>query len=67
MKHKCKDKDVGKNLPLFNWECITIQLKRRDLDLVIKNELDMQILIKYLIVQLNTFDSNKNSIDFLKT
>ena len=50
MKNSTKDKDIGKNLPLFNWECITIQLQRRDLDLVVKNELDMEILIKYLIV-----------------
>jgi len=60
MKHRFKD------VPFYAWECITIQLRKRDVDLVIHDEIDMQILIKFLIVYLNSFDSNKNSIQILK-
>ena len=34
--------------------------------MVVRDEVDMQILIKFLIVYLNSFDSNKNSVQFLK-
>ena len=36
------------------------------IDLVIKDETDMQIFLKFLIIKLNTFDSNKNSMNFLR-
>jgi len=58
--------DFEEKFPFFAWECITIEFKDRNIDLVIKNELHMQILIRYLIILLNSFDSNKNSLDFLK-
>ena len=58
--------NIEDKFPFFAWECITIEFKDRNIDLVIKNELHMQILIRYLIILLNSFDSNKNSLDFLK-
>ena len=32
------DRDLVKTIPFQSWECITIQLDRRDVDIVIKNE-----------------------------
>ena len=58
--------EIESNFPFFAWECISIEFGDRNVDLVIRNELHMQILIKFLIITLNTFDSNKNSLDFLK-
>lgn len=53
-------------MPFYAWECLTIQFKRRDLDIVIRDELQMEILIKFLITETNGFDGNRNSLDFLK-
>lgn len=49
------------NLPYFTWQCISIQLPGRDLDLIIKDEVQMMILIKFLIFKLKTLDGKKNS------
>lgn len=38
-----------KLLPYLCWECITIQFKCRDIDIVVKDELQMEILLKFLI------------------
>ena len=37
---------------LKSWNCITLQLKNRDVDLVIQDEKDMKILLKYLVISL---------------
>jgi hypothetical protein len=50
-----------KNLPFKSWNCITIQLAHRDVDLVIKNEMEMEIFLKFLIHNLKTVDGNKNT------
>jgi len=42
--------NVEDKFPFFAWECITIEFKDRTVDLVIKNELHMQILIRFLII-----------------
>ena len=51
---KCK-------LPFYSWECITIQLKNRDVLLVIKNEKCMMNFIKLLIDNINTVDGKRDS------
>jgi len=43
-------KTIESKFPFFAWECITIEFKDKNLDLVIKNELHMQILIRFLII-----------------
>ena len=49
------------NLPFFTWQCISLQLKGRDVDLIIKNEEQMMIFIKYLIFKLKSIDGRKDS------
>ena len=39
---------IKKQIPFYSWECLTIQCKDRDVDLVIRNEVDMQALLKFL-------------------
>ena len=56
-----------KNYPFFPWECITIQLKHRDIDLVIKDEHHMRMVLRYLIYTLNSIDGNKDSSIPLQT
>lgn len=50
-----------KDLPFHSWNCITLKLGRRDVDLVIKDEHQMQVLIKFLVFSLCTLDGTKNS------
>lgn len=49
------------NLPFYTWQCISLQLKGRDVDLIIKDEEQMMIFIKYLIFKLKTIDGQRNS------
>jgi len=55
------DSDSIKKLPFYCWNCITLVMKHRYVDLVIKNEDDMNILLKFLIYTLKTADGNRNS------
>ena len=45
-----------KSLPFYCWQCITIVTEHRDINLVIKNELDMKMLLEFLIISLKTVD-----------
>jgi hypothetical protein len=33
------------SLPFYSWQCITLKLDNRDIDLVIKDEKDMEMLL----------------------
>ena len=50
-----------KNVPFYSWDCITLQLTHRDVDLVIRNEEDMNKILKLLIFKLKTLDGQKGS------
>jgi hypothetical protein len=51
---------LGK-VPFYSWECITLVLEERDVDLVIQNEDDMMRLINLIVYYIKTQDNNKNS------
>lgn len=55
------NKQELKDLPFHAWNCITLKLGRRDVDLVIKDESQMQIFIKFLLFTLCTLDGTKDS------
>lgn len=46
---------------LKSWNCITLQLRNRDVDLVINDDKDMKIFLKYLIISLRTINGRKDS------
>ena len=50
-----------RNIPFYSWQCITIQMKDRDVDLVIPKEKDMDQLITILIHAMETVDGTKGS------
>ena len=50
-----------KAIPFLAWQCITLQLKHRDVDLVIKNQVEMDHLLKFLIYEINTVNGQKDS------
>lgn len=49
------------NAPFYAWQCITLQLTHREVDLVIREEKDMDDLLELIIESMNTVDGNKNS------
>ena len=45
----------------FCWECISIETAHRNIDLVIQNEKEMRMLLKFLIQAIETIDGVKGS------
>ena len=52
-----------KELPYHSWNCLTIGLENRNIDIVINNEEDLFMLIKFLMRKLNSVDGNRNSAE----
>ena len=50
-----------REMPFHSWDCLTLQLPHRDIDLVIKNEKHMKMLIEFLVHTLKTMDGSKDS------
>ena len=48
-------------MPFFAWQCLTIKLKHRDIDLVFKDEQDHNNFVKFLIYNMNTIDGTVDS------
>ena len=48
-----KKKYQNDEVPFYAWECITIQMKNREIDLVLKNEKDMDNLILILVTHMH--------------
>lgn len=59
--------DEVKYIPFYSWQCITLELKHRDVDLVIPNEKDMERFIKFLLHTLRCMDGCRGSADKLLT
>lgn len=56
-----KDHSNNYDLPWYSWQCITIKMAHRDVDLVIKNERSQNKLVKYLLYKLETIDGKAGS------
>ena len=54
-------RDELEKIPFHSWDCITLRLDRRDVDLVIKDEKQMSTFVKFLIYSLQTLDGQKES------
>ena len=50
-------------IPFYSWECISLQLKEREVDLVIKSEEHMKMFIKFLVYTLRTIDGCRGSAE----
>jgi hypothetical protein len=50
-----------RNLPIYAWECISIETSIRTIDLVIRNQDDMVSLLTFLIHSLKTIDGQRGS------
>ena len=47
--------------PFLSWQCLTLYLPTRDINLVIKNDTHMSYLLKFLIYHLKTVNGNRDS------
>lgn len=56
-----QDEDIIDKLPFKSWQCITLSLKNRDVDIVIPCEKDQNLLVKFLLFKMKTADGIKNS------
>ena len=54
------------SIPFYAWQCVTLQLVHREVDLVIKNEKDMDDLLKVVVQAMDTVDGNKDSAKTIK-
>lgn len=50
-----------KTIPFYNWQCLSLQRSNRNVDLVIPNEDDMNMLLKFLITKMRTLDGTRGS------
>ena len=49
-------------MPFYAWDCLTLQLKTgRDVSLVIKDENDMQNLLKFFAYEMKSLDGSRGS------
>ena len=48
-------------MPFYSWQCLTLNLKERSVDLVIPNDRDFDRLVKYLLYKMDSVDGNKDS------
>lgn len=50
-------------LPFFCWQCISIQISSRDVDLIIPNEAEMLLFIRFLLLSLKSLDGTAGSAE----
>ena len=55
------EKFVKGEVPFYSWQCITINMENRDVDLVIPKEKDMEMLLTFLIFELKTTNGEKGT------
>ena len=58
-------KMADEDMPFYAWECISLNLAHRDVDLVIKNEKDMNDFITLISYHMQTVDNSKDSANFI--
>ena len=59
-----EDENVQCVFPFFAWQCLTLHISGRSVDLVIKNQDDMNLLLNFFVMELNTIDGMRNSAQF---
>jgi hypothetical protein len=55
-----------KVLPFFAWECITLYTDMNTIDLVIRDQQGMDMLLKLLLVHMNSYDGQRDTATKIK-
>jgi vacuolar-type H+-ATPase subunit E/Vma4 len=57
-------KHIQEGLPFYAWQCLTIFIdEQKQLNLVIKNEVSMQLLLKLLLIKTKSIDGIPKSLE----
>jgi hypothetical protein len=64
MKYDRQEPGVKTSFPFFSWQCLTLEFSTRTVDLVIRDDKQMDILIRFLIQALDTVDGRRGTADF---
>lgn len=64
MKFDGQKPGIKTSFPFFSWQCLTLEFSTRTVDLVIKNDRDMDILVRFLVQALNTTDGRRGTAEF---
>ena len=52
-------------VPFHSWNCLSIQLNHREVDIVIKDTNQMDFFLKFLIRNLRTIDGKRGTADVI--
>lgn len=52
------------SFPFFSWQCLTLVFSTRTVDLVIRDDKKMDLIVRYLVQALNTSDGRKGTANF---
>lgn len=64
MKFDSQAPGVKTSFPFFSWQCLTLVFSTRTVDLVIKDDRKMDVLVRFLVQALNTIDGRSGSANF---
>lgn len=54
---------TSRSMPFFAWQCISLTLSHREVDIVIKEEKDQNNFVKYILYKMRTIDGRAGSAD----
>lgn len=54
-------KEQLRNLPFYSWNCLTLQLNHREVDLVIPDDAHMQVLLRFIVYRIKSIDGNRGT------
>lgn len=64
MKFDNQGPGVKTYFPFFSWQCLTLVFSTRTVDLVVREEKHMDVLVRFLVQALNTIDGRKGTANF---
>lgn len=60
--NSCNILDIKKH-PFYSWQCLTISLANKDIDLIVTDERCMTSLLKLLVYKIRTLDGVRETAD----
>jgi hypothetical protein len=62
-----KENSKTGHVPFYSWQCVTIEMEHKEMDLIIKDEFEMDVLLGVITYHMNTCNNERNSaIAFVK-
>lgn len=55
-----KEREI-ESLPFYSWQCLNLRLEHREVDLVVREQSGLNLLVQYLVAKMNTLDGMRGS------